>query len=63
MSPYGPIPEGFLTAATLAERFGVSVMTISRWARTGGLPPSVAVKGLPTFWHKRDIDLYERKAS
>ena len=61
MTPYGPIPEGCLTAVDVAARFGVTVMTISRWARSGGLPPSVLLPRLPTLWRERDIDLWEAK--
>jgi len=61
MSPYGPIPEGHLTAGEVAERFGVSRMTVTRWARTGGLPPAVRLPRLPTLWRERDIDLWESK--
>jgi len=61
MSPYGPIPEGCLTAADVAERFGVTPMTVSRWARSGGLPPAVRLPRLPTLWRECDLDLWESK--
>ena len=62
MSPYGPIPEGCLTAADVAERFGVTPMTVSRWRRSGGLPlPAARAPRLPTLWRERDIDLWESK--
>ena len=61
MSPYGQVPKGFLTAADVGGRFGVSVMTVSRWARSGGLPPSVLLPRLPTLWRERDLDLWEAK--
>jgi hypothetical protein len=56
MAPYAT-PDGRLSATDLANRFGISRMTVTRWRLSGGLPPCVAKN--PFLWLEKDVDRWE----
>jgi DNA-binding transcriptional MerR regulator len=47
-----------LTTAQVAERFGVDVRTVARWANAGRLTPAVEGPGLrgARFFHADDVE-------
>lgn len=54
----------FLTAAQVADRLGVSIKTVARWANSGQLPTAVKAPGLrgARLFRATDIDtLTDRK--
>lgn len=52
----------YLTKASLADRYGVSVKDFERWLKTGTFPPAdMAIKGRG-YWHITKIEKHERLA-
>ena len=50
--------EQLLTAAQVAERLGVTVRTVTRWADSGRLPTAMKLPGAtgPRLFHATDVD-------
>ena len=54
MSEHAGIPERLLTPEQVAERLGLSVLTVRAWLRAGTLP---GVKPGGRLWRMRETDL------
>jgi excisionase family DNA binding protein len=50
--------EELLTAAQAADRLGVSVRTVARWAEEGRLPEAMKLAGVrgPRLFRAEDVD-------
>lgn len=53
----------YLTDRQLAERYGVSRVTIWRWARSGRLPAPVRLGANTTRWRSDAVAEAERQAA
>jgi prophage regulatory protein len=53
----------FLSVANVAARYGVAVVTIWRWSRTGRLPQPVHFSPGCTRWRLSDLEKFEAKAA
>lgn len=49
----------YLSAAQLARRYSVHVVTVWRWAQTGRLPPPIRLTPRTTRWRKDQIEASE----
>ena len=54
MSEHAVTPERLLTPEQVAERLGLSVLTVRAWLRAGTLP---GVKPGGRLWRMREVDL------
>ena len=50
--------DELLTAAQVAERLGVTVRTVARWADSGRLPEAIKLSGLrgPRMFRAEDVE-------
>lgn len=51
----------YLSAAQLARRYGVHIVTVWRWAQTGQLPPPVRLTSRTTRWRRDEVEACEAK--
>lgn len=51
----------YLSAAQLARRYGVHIVTVWRWAQTGRLPQPVRLTPRTTRWRRDEIEASEAK--
>lgn len=49
----------YLSAAQLARRYGIHVVTVWRWAQVGRIPQPVRLTPRTTRWRKDEIEAYE----
>lgn len=49
----------YFSAAQLARRYSVHVVTVWRWAQTGRLPPPIRLTPRTTRWRKDQIQASE----
>jgi predicted DNA-binding transcriptional regulator AlpA len=51
----------YLSAAQLAARYGVHIVTVWRWAQAGRLPQPVRLAPGTTRWRKEEIEACDAK--
>lgn len=51
----------WFTVSQVANRFGVSVATIWRWARQDDFPKPVKISERATRWRRADIEQHEER--
>ncbi|WP_048306173.1 AlpA family transcriptional regulator [Halomonas sp. PR-M31] len=57
-------PRSFLTARQVADRYGVGIATIWRWARTRrGFPQPLKLGENVTRWRLADLERWEVEAA
>lgn len=49
----------YISAAQLAKRYGIHVVTVWRWAQIGRIPQPVRLTPRTTRWRKDEIEAYE----
>jgi excisionase family DNA binding protein len=53
--------KDMLSQADIAELFGVSLQTVSRWWRTGEIPPPIRVGRRLLRWRRADFEKWSKK--
>jgi predicted DNA-binding transcriptional regulator AlpA len=61
--PIQPDTTEYLSAAQMAERYGVSTVTIWRWTGLGKIPQPVRLTERTTRWRKHEVEAYDAKRS
>lgn len=60
MPPADLIPAEWLTSAEVAERKGVDIATVNRWAKSGKLPTAFQISGgrrvIIRYFRPEDVD-------
>jgi predicted DNA-binding transcriptional regulator AlpA len=52
----------FLRKRAVAERYGVNVRTVDRWAEDGRLPPPI-YRGIVPLWDQTELDTQDHAAA
>ncbi len=50
----------YLTIGQIADRYGVTILTIRRWWYTGRFPKPIIIGKVLIRWRQSDIEQYDR---